>query len=91
MEDEFQRNTDRYCAEQTVQEEGVTQLLDFLTHTKGNILDILLAHCPDKIVNMLNVRRLRKRNHVMILIEKKWKDIVEYTKTDQIQPEKDEV
>jgi hypothetical protein len=50
----------------------MTQLVDFLTHTKGNILDILLAHCPDKIVNVLNVRRLRKRNHAMILIEKKW-------------------
>jgi hypothetical protein len=39
----------------TVQEEGFEQLVSFPTHTKGNILDLVLSNCPEKywILRML--------------------------------------
>jgi len=38
---------------ETVQEEGFEQLVSFPTHTKGNILDLLLSNCPDADVETM--------------------------------------
>ncbi len=54
---------------EAAQEERMSQLVNFLTHTKGNTLDILLTNCPEKVANVSNVGRLGKSDHVMILIE----------------------
>lgn len=39
----------------TVMEEGLDQLTTFRTHVKGNILDLLLTNCSDKILNVSEV------------------------------------
>jgi hypothetical protein len=54
---------------EAAQEEGMAQLVNFPTHTKGNILDILLTNCPEKIANVSNIGRIGKSDHVGILIE----------------------
>jgi hypothetical protein len=44
----------------TVMEEGLDQLITFPTHVKGNILDLLLTNCSDKILDISEVGQLGK-------------------------------
>jgi hypothetical protein len=54
---------------ETVAEVGMEQLIHFPTHTKGNILDLVVTNCPERIVNVSDMGRLGKSDHSMILIE----------------------
>ncbi len=45
------------------------QLIDFPTHIKGNILDLVLTNNPEKILNIQPVGRLGKSDHESLLIE----------------------
>ena len=47
----------------------MTQMIDFPTHVKGNILDLLITDVPDTIVNIEDIGRLGKSDHCMILFE----------------------
>ncbi len=53
----------------TAVEEGLEQLISFPTHVKGNILDLLLTNCPDKVLDVLETGRLGKSDHCMIMVE----------------------
>jgi hypothetical protein len=40
------------------QEENFSQLVSFPTHTKGNVLDLVLTNCPERIVSVEDIGRL---------------------------------
>jgi hypothetical protein len=48
---------------ETATEEGLQQLVNFPTHTKGNTLDLLLTNCPDKILEVTDARRVGRSDH----------------------------
>ena len=64
----------------TVEEEGWTQHVDFSTHTKGNILDLVLTNCPEKVISMSEEGRLGKSDHCILLLE-----LDSTTKTTQLE------
>ena len=51
---------------ETVEKEGLQQMVSFPTHVKGNILDLVLTNCLEKIVSITDVGRLGKSDHCMI-------------------------
>ncbi len=53
----------------TIEEEGLTQVVDFSTHTKGNILDLIITNCPEKIISVADMGRLGKSDHTILLVE----------------------
>ena len=47
----------------------MTQMINFPTHVKGNILDLLITDVPETVVNIEDIGRLGKSDHSMILFE----------------------
>jgi hypothetical protein len=45
------------------------QLITFSTHTKGNILDLLLTTVPERVTEVREEGRLGKSDHAMIVFE----------------------
>lgn len=45
---------------------GLTQLTDFSTHEKGNILDLMLTDCPEKVIAINEIGKLGSSDHFMI-------------------------
>ena len=45
------------------------QMIEFPTHVKGNILDLLSTDCPERLIRIEDKGRKGKSDHVMILIE----------------------
>jgi hypothetical protein len=62
----------------TVVEEGLEQLVTFPTHSKGNILDLMLTNCPDKILGVSDVGRLGRSDHCMI------KEVMDFQPDSQV-------
>ena len=54
---------------ETVQEKFLTQCIDFPTHTKGNILDVLITDVPDTVLSVEDIGIVGKSDHVLILCE----------------------
>ena len=54
---------------ETIEEESLHQVVDFTTHIKGNILDLVITNCPEKIISIIDSGRLGKSDHSMLLIE----------------------
>lgn len=52
----------------TAREESFSQLVSFPTHTKGNILDLVLTNSPERIVSVDDIGRLGRSDHVIIEI-----------------------
>ena len=50
------------------EDEMMTQLVEFATHTKGNILDLVLTNSPELVVS-LEGGRLGKSDHVILEME----------------------
>ena len=50
-------------------EEDLAQLVDFPTHVKGNILDLIITNCPDKIISITDEGRIGKSDHCIIKLE----------------------
>jgi hypothetical protein len=61
----------------TVQEEGFEQLVSFPTHTKGNILDLVLSNCPEKKLDIEDVGRLGRSDHCMLKV------VIEFNRAPQ--------
>ena len=53
----------------TAQSESLEQLVNFPTHTKGNILDLVVTNCPDKIIAVSDGGRVGKSDHCILNIE----------------------
>ena len=45
----------------------MTQMVEFVTHTKGNTLDLVLTNIPERITDVQDVGRLGRSDHVMIM------------------------
>ena len=50
-------------------EAGAEQLVNFPTHIKGNILDLVITNIPDAIVSISDTGRIGKSDHCCLLIE----------------------
>ena len=50
---------------ETTVEEDLAQLVDFPTHIKGNILDLVITNCPDKVISISDDGRIGKSDHCM--------------------------
>ena len=57
------------CVLDLCNDKGLVQVVPFQTHTKGNILDLVLTNAPDLIINVEDNGRIGKSDHTMILIE----------------------
>ena len=53
---------------ETATEEGLQQLVNFPTHTKGNTLDLLLTNCPDKILGVTDAGRIGRSDHCLLRV-----------------------
>ena len=60
-----------------VLENDFTQLIDFPTHIRGNILDLALTNCPERIVNIEDIGPIGNSDHNAIIL-----DIVSSCKRD---------
>lgn len=59
-------------------ERGFEQIVDFPTHLRGNILDLVLTDRPDKISSVTSAGRLGRSDHEALLIEIDiWKPVKE--------------
>lgn len=58
-------------------EGGLQQIVDFPTHTKGNILDLIMTNCSEKIIEVSDAGRLGKSDHCIL------KMIVDFQPTSQ--------
>jgi hypothetical protein len=45
------------------------QMVNFATHIKGNVLDLVLVNCPEQILTVNGTGRLGKSDHEMITVE----------------------
>ena len=53
----------------TVTENDFIQLVDFPTHIRGNILDLAVTNCPDRILNVEDVGNIGNSDHSAIMVE----------------------
>jgi hypothetical protein len=44
-------------------------LVEFPTHTKGNVLDLVLTNCQERVIDVCDAGRLGHSDHCMIKIE----------------------
>ena len=56
---------------ETTVEEDLAQLVDFPTHIKGNILDLVITNCPDKVISISDDGRIGKSDHCILKIDLK--------------------
>ena len=52
-----------------IDETQLTQLVDFPTHVKGNILDLVLTNVPEKILNIDCLGNLGNSDHSIISVD----------------------
>ena len=53
----------------TVNDQFISQLIDFSTHNKGNTLDLILTKSPDLVSNICKLDNLEKCDHNMIVFD----------------------
>ncbi len=53
---------------ETCTEEGLQQLVSFPTHTKGNVLDLVITNCQEKVLEVCDVGRLGRSDHCILSI-----------------------
>ncbi len=53
---------------ETIIEEGLQQLVSFPTHIKGNMLDLVITNCADRVLEVCDAGRLGKSDHCMLSI-----------------------
>jgi len=54
---------------ETLDDNFFTQIIDFPTHNRGNILDLALLNKPDTLINASNIGNLGNSDHAMIMLE----------------------
>jgi hypothetical protein len=53
----------------TITEENMKQLVGFSTHVKGNVLDLVVTNCPERVVSISEEGQLGKSDHSILMIE----------------------
>jgi hypothetical protein len=51
---------------ETVLENNLVQLVNFATHSKGNILDLAITNCPERILSVRDFGKLGNSDHCII-------------------------
>ena len=54
---------------EAVEDRLMVQMVDFSTHVKGNILDVIITNMPERVLEVRDEGRLGKSDHVMIVME----------------------
>jgi hypothetical protein len=54
---------------EAVMSNQLSQLVNFATHIKGNLLDLVITNCPHKILSVQESGRLGRSDHEMIKLE----------------------
>jgi hypothetical protein len=54
---------------ETTQKGDLQQMVSFPTHIKGNILDLVITNCPDKVLDISDGGRLGKSDHCIIMVD----------------------
>jgi hypothetical protein len=62
------RNSDKVVVE-AAEDMFMQQLVDFSTHIRGNILDLVMTNVQERIVDVREEGRLGRSDHVMIAVE----------------------
>jgi hypothetical protein len=62
-------NSGKLLLLETTQEEDLQQMVSFPTHIKGNILDLVITNCPDKVLDISDGGRLGKSDHCIIMVD----------------------
>ena len=65
------------------EESDLSQLVNFATHRKGNLLDVVLTNCSEKILSVTDVGVLGRSDHCIIAV-----DIVAYPVTNLVRVRK---
>jgi hypothetical protein len=47
----------------------MVQMVDFATHTKGNMLDLVISNCPEKFLTVTDAGRLGRSDHMIIMLD----------------------
>ena len=68
-----------------VSDQSLTQIVNFPTHCKGNILDLILTNQPDSLLNIDDLGNLHTSDHTMILAEFSFN--TEKSATEQLYPD----
>ena len=67
---------------EAAQENFLVQMIDFPTHFKGNILDLVLTNNPEKVASIIDVGPVGKSDHTGIMVEFYHEKTI--NKTDQL-------
>ena len=54
---------------EAVEDRLMTQMVDFSTQVRGNILDLVITNMPERVLEVREEGRLGKSDHVMIVTE----------------------
>ena len=54
---------------EAAQENFLVQMIDFPTHSKGNILDLVLTKNPEKVASIIDVGPVGNSDHTGIMVE----------------------
>ena len=68
-----------------VSDHSLTQIVNFPTHCKGNLLDLFLTNQPDSLLNIDDLGNLHTSDHTMILAEFSFN--TEKSPTEQLYPD----
>jgi hypothetical protein len=54
---------------ETIEEKLMVQVVDFPTHIKGNILDLVITNVPERVLEVREEGRLGKSDHSILVVE----------------------
>ncbi len=54
---------------ETTLEEDLLQMVSFVTHIKGNTVDLVITNCPVKVLTLTDGGRLGKSDHCIIVVK----------------------
>jgi endonuclease/exonuclease/phosphatase family metal-dependent hydrolase len=54
---------------EAMEDKFMVQLVDFATHVKGNILDLVVTNMPERILEVREEGRLGKSDHSILVVE----------------------
>jgi hypothetical protein len=54
---------------ESVQKSGMSQLIEFSTHEKGNVLDLVITNCCERINNIEEAGKLGNSDHCALIID----------------------
>ena len=57
-----------------MEDSHMSQMVDFATHIKGNILDLVITNSPERITEVYEAGRLGKSDHAMIMVKVRMKE-----------------